>query len=111
MMFTNGTLIDEEMADNIKNKSLVEAIQNPLFKSYQKRQPFNDNYLLPCPIIDNPEALGEMVEEAGAYPTHPGAEGILKSEVTAELKETSSQWEELAQELQEEEPESVSESA
>ena len=29
--------------DNIKDKSLREVLQNPLFKSYQKRQPFTDN--------------------------------------------------------------------
>ncbi|KKM09352.1 radical SAM protein [Clostridiales bacterium PH28_bin88] len=54
---------------NIRDMTLVEALQNPLFKAYQKRQPFNDNPRRPCPLIDNPEALREMVKETGARPT------------------------------------------
>jgi MoaA/NifB/PqqE/SkfB family radical SAM enzyme len=79
-------------ADNIKGKSLKEVLQNPLFKSYQKRQPFNDNLLLPCPIIDNPTALREMVNESGAYPTHSGAETVLEGEVAKKLDTLSEEW-------------------
>ena len=58
---------------NIKEVSLREALQNPLFKAYQKRQPFNSNMLCPCPLIDNPEMLREMVHESGARPTQSNA--------------------------------------
>lgn len=51
---------------NIKNISLVEALQNPLFKAYQHRQPFNTNLLRPCPMIDNPQMLSDIVAESGA---------------------------------------------
>ena len=78
--------------DNIKDKSLEEALQNSLFKEYQKHQPFNENMLLPCPIIDNPEALREIVKESGAYPTHPGADSIFDEEVADGLDELSSRW-------------------
>ncbi|MBE3572367.1 MAG: radical SAM protein [Moorella humiferrea] len=54
---------------NIKDVSLIEALQNPLFKAYQKRQPFNQNLRRPCPLIDNPEMLRDIVTEAGAYST------------------------------------------
>jgi MoaA/NifB/PqqE/SkfB family radical SAM enzyme len=54
---------------NIKNTSLVEALRCPLFQLYQKNQPFNENHLRPCPIIDNPQKLEEIVEESGAYST------------------------------------------
>ncbi|WP_338823552.1 GTP 3',8-cyclase [Moorella humiferrea] len=54
---------------NIKNVSLIEALQNPLFKAYQKRQPFNQNLRRPCPLIDNPEMLRDIVTEAGAHST------------------------------------------
>lgn len=54
---------------NIKDLTLLEALGTPLMRAYQKRQPFNNNMLRPCPVIDNPEALAEMVAEAGAYPT------------------------------------------
>ncbi|MDI3548202.1 MAG: hypothetical protein PWR10_1854 [Halanaerobiales bacterium] len=78
--------------DNIKDKSLKEVLQTPLFKSYQKRQPFTDNLMAPCPIIDNPQALRDIIEESGARPTHPGADMVLKGNVAKELDELSKRW-------------------
>ncbi len=40
---------------NIKDVSLVEALQSPLFMQYKENQPFNENHLRPCPVLDNPE--------------------------------------------------------
>jgi len=54
---------------NIYNKSLMEALQSPLFMQYYKNQPFNNNHLRPCPLLDNPERLVEMVEASGAKST------------------------------------------
>jgi len=54
---------------NIKNVSLKEALQNPLFKAYQKRQPFDENLRRPCPLIDHPEQLREMIKESKARST------------------------------------------
>lgn len=79
-------------ADNIRHKSLREVLQNPLFKAYQKRQPFCQNHLAPCPIIDNPQALRDMVVESGAHPTHTGAETVLSGEVGAHLDGLSARW-------------------
>lgn len=78
--------------DNIKDKSLEEVLQNPLFKSYQKRQPFSKNLLAPCPIIDNPQALRDMVEESGAEPTHEGADTVLKDDIARGLDQLSTRW-------------------
>lgn len=82
--------------DNIRQKSLREVLASPLFKAYQKRQPFHTNHLAPCPIIDAPEALREIVKETGAHPTHPGAEDVLKGETAAYLDEYSKKWLKLA---------------
>ncbi|MFW6410332.1 MAG: radical SAM protein [Halanaerobiales bacterium] len=82
--------------DNIKDKSLEEVLQNPLFKEYQSRQPFNDNSLLPCPIIDNPRQLEEMVEKSGASPTHEGADSLFDKEIAEGLDELSSRWQEIS---------------
>lgn len=82
--------------DNIRGKSLKEALKNPLFKAFQKRQPFNDNHLVPCPIIDNPEALRDIVKESGAKATHEGAAGILENPVAAHLDQLSAAWKETA---------------
>lgn len=54
---------------NIREKTLSEALQSPLFKAYRKGQPFNENHLRPCPLLDNPADLPRMVEESGAHST------------------------------------------
>ena len=54
---------------NIRNKKLLDGLRSPLFMSYRKRQPFNDNHLRPCPLLDNPDKLVEIVEESGAEST------------------------------------------
>ena len=54
---------------NIHDKSLLECLQQPLFKEYHKGQPFNHNQLRPCPMLENPELLGEMVKRSGAHST------------------------------------------
>ena len=54
---------------NIREKSLLECYQSPLFMAYRKNQPFNENMLRPCPVLDNPGRLTEMVEASGAHST------------------------------------------
>lgn len=54
---------------NIHDKSLLECLQQPLFKAYQANQPFNENLLRPCPMLENPEKLQAMVAATGAKST------------------------------------------
>lgn len=54
---------------NIKEKTLLECYQSPLFMAYRRSQPFNDNMLRPCPVLDNPGRLTQIVEESGACST------------------------------------------
>ncbi|MDO4333287.1 MAG: radical SAM protein [Eubacteriales bacterium] len=54
---------------NIHEKSLLECLQQPLFLEYQKEQPFNSNHLRPCPMLENPECLQELVARTGAKST------------------------------------------
>ncbi len=54
---------------NIHEVSLLEALRSPLFMAYRRNQPFNQNHLRPCPLLDNPEALISMVKESGAQST------------------------------------------
>ena len=59
---------------NIKDKTLLEALQSPLFMEYKKNQPFCSNLLRPCPLLDNPGRLTELVNNSGAVSTdleHP----------------------------------------
>ncbi len=51
---------------NIRTHTLLEALQSPLFMAYYHNQPFNDNHLRPCPMLENPEMLRKIVNETGA---------------------------------------------
>lgn len=54
---------------NIHEKTLLEALRSPLFMQYHENQPFNDNHLRPCPLLDNPGRLTQMVDASGAKST------------------------------------------
>ena len=54
---------------NIRETSLIDALRSPLFMQYYEGQPFNDNLLKPCPILENEELLADMVKRAGAHST------------------------------------------
>lgn len=65
---------------NIREKSISECLKSPLFKEYYKGQPFNDNMLCPCPMLENPQALRYIVEKSGAKSTN-----LIKTESADEL--------------------------
>ena len=54
---------------NIREKTLLEALQSPMMMAYHDGQPFNDNMYRPCPMLENPEKLQQMVHETGAKST------------------------------------------
>ena len=61
-------------ADKAREKSLADILKSPLFRAIRSRQPYSENLLRPCMIIDHPEVLRTVVAEAEAHPTHEGAE-------------------------------------
>ena len=54
---------------NIHDKPLLECLSQPLFRAYQMGQPFNENDLRPCPMLENPEALQKIVHATDAKST------------------------------------------
>ena len=54
---------------NIHENTILEILKQPLFMAYHNNQPFNDNMLRPCPMLENPQKLRKMVEESGAKST------------------------------------------
>jgi len=55
--------------ENIKQKSLKDVINSPYFKAIRTRQPYSDNLLRPCMIIDHPHVLRGLCVESRPYPT------------------------------------------
>ena len=55
---------------NIKNNTILEMLQSPLFMAYHEGQPFNRNHLRPCPMLENPDLLVEMVHKTDAHQTN-----------------------------------------
>ncbi len=89
-------------ADNIKEKSLNEVLTGPFFMAFRKRQPYTENHLMPCTIIDNPQMLRDIVAETGAYATHDGAETII-TDLAKDLDNYSSAYSKIADKVWEEE--------
>ena len=54
---------------NIRNCTLLEALKSPIFMAYHDQQPFNDNMLRPCPMLENPEKLRAIVRDTNAVST------------------------------------------
>ena len=54
---------------NIRDMSLLDVMRSPIFMAYHDGQPFNDNHLRPCPMLENPEKLREIVKATGAHST------------------------------------------
>jgi MoaA/NifB/PqqE/SkfB family radical SAM enzyme len=59
---------------NIHECSLKDALRSPFFSSIRDKQPFSYNTLRPCPIIDHPKEMWNIIEQHGAKATHEGAE-------------------------------------
>lgn len=83
---------------NIHNKSIIEILKSPLFMTYRKNQPFNNNHLMPCPMLENPECLERIIAETGAESTD------LESPETAEhlcgkCKAYAEKWEPYAAQI------------
>jgi len=87
---------------NIRDVSLAEALDSKLFRCIRNRQPHNPNHLRPCMIIDNPHTYREVIEESGAYFTHPGAEEIV-TDMAKDMDDYAARFGALAEKVWEEE--------
>ena len=83
---------------NIKEQSLLDCLKQPIFQAYRRHYPWTDNMLRPCPMLENPEILPEIVHEADAKCTEyvtPEDVDHLCQRTTAYAKS----WEQRAEEL------------
>lgn len=80
---------------NIHDHTLLEALQSPLFMAYHEGQPFNGNHLRPCPLLDNPGALADMVHCTGAHSTEMLAPEDVDA-LTDKIRPTAERWADVA---------------
>jgi len=83
---------------NIHEATLLEALRSPLFMAYRKRQPFNENHLRPCPLLDNPEMLCAMVKESAAKSTEMEAPEDVQ-DLCAKTRPAAKKWAPVAERL------------
>jgi len=76
---------------NIHDVTLLEALRSPLFMAYRRNQPFNHNHLRPCPLLDNPAALAEMVRSSGARSTGMESPEDVEA-LCAKTKDAARRW-------------------
>ena len=83
---------------NIREVSLLDALRSPIFMEYYRNQPFNDNLLRPCPIMENSGMLTEMVERSGAHSSDL-QQTETADELCAKTKAAADEWGPYAERL------------
>jgi len=64
-------------SDNIREKTLLEVLTSPLFKEIRARQPFSENHMRPCMLIDHPHQGRDLALNYAGYFTHPSARALF----------------------------------
>jgi MoaA/NifB/PqqE/SkfB family radical SAM enzyme len=83
--------------DNVHDKSLLEIVRTSrLLSAIRRRQPYSDNLLRPCLMIDNPEALREVIAEANPRETCRGGARRLVTDLYPQIESYAGRWRELA---------------
>ena len=83
---------------NIHDHSLLEVLRSPLFQAYHDNQPFNENHYRPCPMLENPERLRDLVHKTGAVNTdYQDQEPV--DELCAKTKPYADTWKPVADQM------------
>lgn len=88
---------------NIRTHSLLEILKQPLFMAYRDNQPFNENHLRPCPMLENPEILERIVKETGAKSTDLQSPESVEH-LCAKCHSYAQKWATVADKIWQEEP-------
>ena len=88
---------------NIHDVSLLDALRSPLFMAYHDNQPFNENMLRPCPMLENPQILPKLVAATGAHSTDPQAPETADT-LCARTTGYAADWTPVAEELWKQSP-------
>jgi MoaA/NifB/PqqE/SkfB family radical SAM enzyme len=82
-------------SDNIRETTLLKALNSPLFQKIRSLQPYSENLLRPCMLIDEPCVGREMALQYARYFTHPGAEALF-TELSDQIDHYAEQYREIA---------------
>lgn len=83
---------------NIRTHTILEALQSPLFMAFHHNQPFNDNHLRPCPMLENPDYLRKIIKVTGAKSTDlVNQEGV--ENLCAKCDKFAKDWQPVADKL------------
>ncbi len=80
---------------NIKDMSLEDALRLPFFQEIQKLQPYSDNLLSPCLLVDHPDLFRKIGHLSGVKSTNGTLENLGK-EVGKHLDKLSKEWEKIS---------------
>lgn len=83
---------------NIHSTSLKDALGSPFFKAFRDAQPFSNNPLRSCPLIDMPQKLVEVVEKSGAKSTEISSPEEVGS-LAAKTAPIAEKWGVVAEEI------------
>ena len=83
---------------NIKETSLLDALHSPIFMEYYNNQPFNDNHLRPCPLLDNKGEVVGLVKRSGAHSTDMTSPEDVE-DLAKKCAKAAEEWEPVANEL------------
>lgn len=83
---------------NIREKTLLECLQSPLFMAYHDNMPFNDNMFRPCPMLENPEYIEKMVRETEAPSTDMQSPESVEH-LVSKTKDYAEKWAPKAEEM------------
>ncbi|TGC09228.1 radical SAM protein [Methanolobus halotolerans] len=83
---------------NIYEVSLAEALRSEFFTAFRNAQPFSQNPLRPCPLIDNPQSIIDVVKAGGAKSTHL-ANPESAEDLARKSYDRAKEWEKLSDDL------------
>ena len=63
--------------DNVRGRGLRQVLNSPYFRGIRQLQPYSENLLRPCMLIDNPSIFRFIHDKYKPYPTHPTAPLLL----------------------------------
>ena len=81
--------------DNLRDTTLVDALNHPMFDAIRRAIPYDGNLMRPCMLIDRPKVWRRIAKKYEVKPTHPGAETLIE-DLADGLDRQAAQWQELA---------------